>query len=569
MKENKEIKNHPTTVKLPILVALTLAGGILVGANFFGGKSRMNNISKGYNKFREVLSLIETSYVDTVNTDTLVDYSIKKMLEKLDPHTLYFTTDETSSARAPLESGYDGVGIEYNFFSDTIHVISVIPGGPSDVAGLRSDDKIIKTDGVPVVGSKITNSFIYSRLRGKRGSEVTIEVLRKGEKKLRMLTIIRDRIPSYSVTGSYMVDPQTGYIKVDRFSENTFDEFKNHLSLLKTAGMKRLVIDLRGNPGGYKDRAEKMVDELVAGEKLIVRTDGKGTQYDSETYTKKEGIFEKGAVIVLMDEGSASAAEIVAGALQDNDRALVVGRRSFGKGLVQMPVNLSDGSELRLTISRYYTPSGRSIQKPYTSGNDEDYEKDYEKRMKSGEFFVADSIKFNEKSKYKTIGGRTVYGGGGITPDVFIPRDTTMITKFLNELWTKNVIREYAFNYSTENKKALEKLTFKDFNKLFVVNEAMMIELLKLSKQVGIKGKDNEYARSKPYIRYQIKAYIARNIWQNKFNEGLNNEYFQVMLPLDETLQKSLRYFDRAEKMARGELALEKEISHWGTKGKQ
>jgi carboxyl-terminal processing protease len=569
MKENKEIKNHPTTVKLPILVALTLAGGILVGANFFGGKSRMNNISKGYNKFREVLSLIETSYVDTVNTDTLVDYSIKKMLEKLDPHTLYFTTDETSSARAPLESGYDGVGIEYNFFSDTIHVISVIPGGPSDVAGLRSDDKIIKTDGVPVVGSKITNSFIYSRLRGKRGSEVTIEVLRKGEKKLRMLTIIRDRIPSYSVTGSYMVDPQTGYIKVDRFSENTFDEFKNHLSLLKTSGMKRLVLDLRGNPGGYKDRAEKMVDELVAGEKLIVRTDGKGTQYDSETYTKKEGIFEKGAVIVLMDEGSASAAEIVAGALQDNDRALVVGRRSFGKGLVQMPVNLSDGSELRLTISRYYTPSGRSIQKPYTSGNDEDYEKDYEKRMKSGEFFVADSIKFNEKSKYKTIGGRTVYGGGGITPDVFIPRDTTMITKFLNELWTKNVIREFAFNYSTENRKALEKLTFKDFNKLFVVNETMMIELLKLSKQVGIKGKDNEYARSKPYIRYQIKAYIARNIWQNKFTEGLNNEYFQVMLPLDETLQKSLRYFDRAEKMARGELALEKEISHWGTKGKQ
>ncbi len=569
MKENKEIKNHPTTVKLPILVALTLAGGILVGANFFGGKSRMNNISKGYNKFREVLSLIETSYVDTVNTDTLVDYSIKKMLEKLDPHTLYFTTDETSSARAPLESGYDGVGIEYNFFSDTIHVISVIPGGPSDVAGLRSDDKIIKTDGVPVVGSKITNSFIYSRLRGKRGSEVTIEVLRKGEKKLKMLTITRDRIPSYSITGSYMVDPQTGYIKVERFSENTFDEFKNHLSLLKTAGMKRLVIDLRGNPGGYKDRAEKMVDELVAGEKLIVRTDGKGTQYDSETYTKKEGIFEKGAVIVLMDEGSASAAEIVAGALQDNDRALVVGRRSFGKGLVQMPVNLSDGSELRLTISRYYTPSGRSIQKPYSSGNDEDYEKDYEKRMKSGEFFVADSIKFNEKSKYKTIGGRTVYGGGGITPDVFIPRDTTMITKFLNELWAKNVIREYAFNYSTENRKALEKLTFKDFNKLFVVNEAMMVELLKLSKQVGIKGKDNEYARSKPYIRYQIKAYIARNIWQNKFNEGLNNEYFQVMLPLDETLQKSLRYFDRAEKMARGELALEKEISHWGTKGKQ
>ncbi|MES2516931.1 MAG: S41 family peptidase [Bacteroidota bacterium] len=559
-KEHRPINNNSTIVKIPIWIAIALVGGILLGATFFGGQAKMNNVSKGFNKYREVLSLIENSYVDSVDTDSLVEFSIRKTLEKLDPHTSYFSTDEVASARSQLESGFDGIGVEFNIFSDTVYVVNAMVGGPSESVGIKSGDRLIKADGVVLTGPKVTQSLIFSKLRGTRGTEVQLEVLRNGEKGIKKFTVIRDRIPSYSVTAGYMVDPQTGYIKVDRFTESTFDEFKNVLTTLKTQGLKRLMLDLRGNPGGYKDRAEKMVDELLAGERMIVYTDGKGTKYDTQTYTKRDGIFEKGAVMVIMDENSASAAEIVAGALQDNDRALIVGRRSFGKGLVQMPVNLQDGSELRLTISRYYTPSGRSIQKPYTMGQEEDYEKDYEKRMKSGEFFNADSIKFNEKMKYKTLGGRTVYGGGGITPDVFVARDTTYFTKYLSDLWGKNIIREFALNYANDNIKSLEKITFKDFNKFFVVNDAMLIDMQKLAKQANVKMRVKDYERSMPYIKAQIKAYIARNVWQRKVSDGLNNEYHQVMSAYDDTFQRSLKQFDKAEKMARGELV--ETISH-------
>jgi carboxyl-terminal processing protease len=559
--QNENIpNNNPTVVKIPIWIALAVVGGILLGANFFGGQTRMSDVSKSSNKYREIISLIESSYVDSVNTDSLVDFSIKKMLEKLDPHTAYFSTEEAGSARSQLESGFDGIGIEFNMFNDTVYVMNAIVGGPSNAVGIKSGDRLLKADGYVLTGPKVTNGFIFSKLRGVRGSEVKLEVLRNGEKGIKKFTVVRDRIPSYSVSAGYMIDAQTGYIKVDRFTESTFEEFRNVLNNLKTAGAKRLMLDLRNNPGGYKDRAEKMVDELLAGEKMIVYTDGKGTKYDTQTYTKREGMFEKGAVMVLVDENSASAAEIVAGALQDNDRALIVGRRSFGKGLVQMPVNLQDGSELRLTISRYYTPSGRSIQKPYVLGQEEDYEKDYDKRMKSGEFFSSDSIKFNEKLRYKTFGGRIVYGGGGITPDVFIPRDTTYFTKYLSDLWGKNIIREFALNYANENIKSLEKLTFKDFNKFFVVNDAMMIEIQKLAKQANVKMRVRDYERSMPYIKAQVKAYIARNVWQRKMSDGLNNEYAQVMAPFDDTFQKALAQFDKAEKMARGELV--ETISH-------
>jgi carboxyl-terminal processing protease len=550
-KPQTPINNNSTIVKIPIWISIAVAAGILLGANFFGGQTKMNSVAKGFIKYREILSLIETSYVDSVDTDSLVEYSIKKTLEKLDPHTTYFSTNEAAAARSQLESGFDGIGIEFNIFSDTVYVMNAMVGGPSELIGIKSGDRLLRADGVALFGPKVSNSLIFSKLRGVRGSEVKLEILRNGEKEIKNLTVVRDRIPSYSVPAGYMIDSQTGYIKVDRFTESTFDEFKTVLTNLKTQGCKRLMLDLRGNPGGYKDRAEKMVDELLSGEHMIVYTDGKGTKYDTQTYTQKEGIFEKGAVMVLMDENSASAAEIVAGALQDNDRALIVGRRSYGKGLVQMPINLQDGSELRLTISRYYTPSGRSIQKPYLMGQEEEYEKDYEKRTKSGEFFSADSIKYNEKLKYKTYGGRTVYGGGGITPDVFVARDTAYFTKYLGDLWAKNIIREYALNYANDNMKSIEKLTFKDFNKSFVVNDAMMIDMHKLAKQANIKMRTQEYERSKPFIKAQIKAYVARSVWQRKVSDGMNNEYFQVMAPYDYTFQKSLQYFDKAEKMAR------------------
>jgi carboxyl-terminal processing protease len=455
-----------------------------------------------------------------------------------------------------LEGGFDGIGIEFNLYKDTVYVVTPLVGGPSEAAGIQGGDKILKVNNEVFTGKGVDNAFIFSKLRGPRGSEVKIEILRRGVPKPLAFQLRRDRIPTYSVDASYMIDKEIGYIKVTRFSESTYEEFKNSISSLKTQGMKKLLLDLRGNPGGYMDRATNMVDEMLAGDKMIVYTDGKDDRYDRQTRAKNAGMFENGSVVVLIDEGSASASEIVAGALQDHDRALIVGRRSFGKGLVQMPVNLSDGSELRLTISRYYTPSGRSIQKPYTMGDGETYEKDLKNRYSHGELFVADSIKNNPKLQFRTDGGRTVYGGGGITPDVFVPRDTSMMTPYLYELFAKNIVRDYALSYVGQNKKQLEKQSFPEFLKGFAANEADLNEIVKHATADGIKFNEKEYNRSKPYIRTYLKATIGRYAYQKREKGGLNNEFYQVMSGLDEGLQKALTLFDEAEKLARGSVSL-------------
>lgn len=550
------IQNDRWTVRLPILLSITLAAGMLLGATFFGGGKGVTDVARGYTKFKEVLQLIDNNYVDTVNTDQLVDYSITKMLEKLDPHTYYFNPKDAVAARSQLESGFDGIGIEFNLYKDTVYVVTPLVGGPSEAAGIQGGDKILKVNNEIFTGKKVDNAFIFSKLRGPRGSEVKIEILRRGVPKPLAFQLRRDRIPTYSVDASYMIDKEIGYIKVTRFSESTYDEFKSSLSNLKSQGMKKLMLDLRGNPGGYMDRATNMVDELISGDKMIVYTDGKDDRYDRQTRAKNAGMFESGSVVVLIDEGSASASEIVAGALQDHDRALIVGRRSFGKGLVQMPVNLSDGSELRLTISRYYTPSGRSIQKPYTMGDGETYEKDLKNRFSHGELFVADSIKNNPKLQFRTDGGRTVYGGGGITPDVFVPRDTSMMTPYLYELFAKNIVRDYALSYVSQNKKQLEKQSFPEFLKVFSANEADLNEIVKHATTDGIKFNEKEYSRSKPYIRTYLKATIGRYAYQKREKGGLNNEFYQVMSTLDEGLQKALTLFDEAEKLARGSVSL-------------
>lgn len=550
------IKNDRWTVRLPILLSITLAAGMLLGATFFGGGKGVTDVARGYTKFKEVLQLIDNNYVDTVNTDALVDYSITKMLEKLDPHTYYFNPKDAIAARSQLESGFDGIGIEFNLYKDTVYVVTPLVGGPSEAAGIQGGDKILKVNNEVFTGKSVDNAFIFSKLRGPRGSDVKIEVLRRGVPKPLAFQLRRDRIPTYSVDASYIIDKEIGYVKVTRFSESTYDEFKNSLSNLKAQGMKKLVLDLRGNPGGYMDRATNMVDELISGDKMIVYTDGKDDRYDRQTRAKNAGMFENGSVIVLIDEGSASASEIVAGALQDHDRALIVGRRSFGKGLVQMPVNLSDGSELRLTISRYYTPSGRSIQKPYTMGDGETYEKDLKNRFSHGELFVADSIKNNPKLQFRTDGGRTVYGGGGITPDVFVPRDTSMMTPYLYELFAKNIVRDYALNYVGQNKKQFEKLSFPEFLKGYAATDADLNEIVKNATADGIKFNEKEYNRSKPYISTYLKATIGRYAYQKREKGGLNNEFYQVMSTLDEGLQKALTLFDEAEKLARGNVSL-------------
>lgn len=543
--EKSQTPNTPMQIKLPLFIAMALAVGVLIGANTFSPSlNDPQGTAKGYLKFRDILSYIDRDYVDSVNIEELSDHAITKMLEKLDPHTAYIPADEMAMARSYLEGNFEGIGVEFNIFKDTLYVISPLSGGPSEAAGILAGDKIIKVDGENVAGIGITNEGVFKRLRGPKGSKVELTILRPGAKKPFNFTISRNKIPTVSVDVSYMVNSTTGYIKVSRFAANTFEEFKQALTDLKKKGMQELVLDLRGNPGGYMDHATRMADEFLSGNKLIVYTDGKGERYDSRSQARTKGDFEKGPLVVLLDEGSASASEIVAGALQDHDRALIVGRRSFGKGLVQMPIPLNDGSELRLTISRYYTPSGRSIQKPYVQGTEE-YQQDLLHRYESGEFFHPDSSLFVDSLKYKTAGGRVVYGGGGIMPDVFVARDTTALSQYLAQLYNKNVLREYALGYYRNNQKKLEKMSFASFNKSFEINDKMLQDIVKVASGSGIEYNAEQFNRSKEVIRNSAKAFIARSLFGNK-------GFYPVLHETDEEFQQALKQLGPAQRLAKG-----------------
>ena len=547
------IQNSRFSIRLPLLLLSCLAVGILLGATIFKQGPHTLKALQGYQKLKEVLSLLSNDYVDTVNTDELVDYSITKMLDKLDPHTRYVPAAEVQADRSHLESGFDGIGVEFNVFKDTVVIVNVLPNGPSEETGLQVGDKIVLVDDKPMFeNKKADNNAVFKKLRGVKGSKVKVGILRRGLKDLMNFNITRGKIPQYSIDAAYMVDAKTGYIKISQFREKTYEEFKKSLTELKEKGMSQLMIDLRNNGGGYMNVAIEIIDEVLAGNKLILYTDGKNNKWDQKSFAGRAGIFEKGAVIVLIDESSASASEILAGALQDNDRALVVGRRSFGKGLVQTPVTLEDGSEIVLTISRYYIPSGRSIQKPYSSnGKTEDYFMDEKKRFDHGEFFSADSIKFNDKLKYKTVRGRTVYGGGGIMPDVFVPLDTSFNTRYYGQLYGANVVREYAFRYFADHKKQLEDMNFKDFAHNFAVTDAMLADMNALAAKAGVKYNDRDFQRSKEVLRTQLKAIIARSIFKHDAF-GRNNEFYQVMAPTDEIYQKSLTLFGEAAKIENG-----------------
>ncbi|GEO02668.1 peptidase S41 [Adhaeribacter aerolatus] len=532
--------NSTFQIRLPFFLALALAAGILIGSSSFRGSTQgAQATAKGYLKFRDILSYVDRDYVDSVNIEDLSDFAISSMLEKLDPHTTYIPAAEMDMARSYLEGDYEGIGVEFNIFRDTIHVIAPLSGGPAAAVGLQAGDKIIKVDGQNIAGVGITTHNIFEKLRGPKGTKVNLTVIRKNKKSPMNFVVARHRIPTVSVDVSYMVDDLTGYIKVNRFAANTYDEFKAALIKLKKEGMQRLVLDLRGNPGGYMDKATKMADEFISGNKKIVYTNGKGTKYDSETYARVKGEFEEGLLVVLIDEGSASASEILAGALQDNDRALIVGRRSFGKGLVQMPISLNDGSELRLTISRYYTPSGRSIQKPYANGA-EDYELDISKRYERGEYFHPDSIHFVDSLKYKTNNGRIVYGGGGIMPDVFVARDTALVTNYLNQLNAKNLVREFALNYYRDHEKELKKMDFRQFRASFTITDQMLQQLVQEATALKINYKAQEFSRSKGLLKNSIKAYIARNTFGP---EGS----FPILHDQDEEFQQALKQLKQAE----------------------
>jgi carboxyl-terminal processing protease len=538
----EKIRNSKFQIKLPIILTVGMAAGILIGATFAGPDNASSNFLKSVIKFREVMSLIDRSYVDKINSDEMVETAVTKMLEELDPHTIYVPAKDVELSNSDLKKEFEGVGIEFNVFRDTIVVLAPLSGGPSEKVGLMAGDKIITVDGETVAGIGITNRGVIDRLRGKKGTEVVVEIKRQRNKELLEFTIVRDKIPQYSVDAGYMVDDEVGYIKVSRFSETTYDEFREKLKFLVDQGMKKLIVDLQSNPGGYMDRAVNMADELIADNAMIVSQEGKEPRANAEYRAYRNGLFENGPVIVLINEGSASGSEIVAGAIQDNDRGLIVGRRSFGKGLVQSLFRLSDGSELRLTISRYYTPSGRSIQKPYENGVSE-YQNDFHERVKHGELFHADSIKFNDSLKYQTTKGRTVYGGGGIMPDYFIPLDTSGDSRYYLKLRNNNALREYSLNYYQKNRKSLENMTFDDYLNNFTIDEKMVKELVALGERFDVPYDEEGYERSEAIIKAIVKASIARNVWGRE-------SYYPIINEINEIYLEALKLFDEAEALA-------------------
>ena len=535
-----KIQNTKAQIRLPLFLSIAIAAGIFIGANMTSSSStKGSDLAQSLHKFKEILSYIDRNYVDEVETDELVEKAISDMLEELDPHTSYIPAEEQEYSRSQLEGNFDGIGIEYNIFRDTIYVVAPLSGGPSEKVGLLTGDKIIKVDNENVAGIGINTRGVLDRLRGPKGTHVTVSIQRKNNKELLDFEIIRDKIPQFSVDASYMIDSEIGYIKVNRFTATTYDEFKLALNKLDEQGLKKLILDLTGNPGGYMSMAIQMADEFLPGDPMIVFTKGKELRYNQEHRAGMEGIFENRPLVVLIDEGSASASEIVSGAIQDNDRGLVVGRRSFGKGLVQMPIDLTDGSELRLTISRYYTPSGRSIQRSYEGGKD-DYYSDIYNRYTSGEMYNADSIHQNDSLKYKTVKGRTVYGGGGIMPDYFIPIDTTGNSSYLNKLFTTNAIREYSLTYSDANRKKLEKEGFDKYFTEFNVSEQMLNELVAVAEESGLPFNHSQFNHSKELIKVYLKAQIARGVWNN-------DGFYPIFNQTNEIYMKAIQLFDQAE----------------------
>lgn len=508
-----------------ILVACIIAG---VMANIATAQ-----ISDAMRKLNTALFAVTQLYVDTVDDNKLVEDAIKGMLEQLDPHSSYSTAEETRELNEPLEGNFSGIGIQFNMNKDTLYVIQVIAGGPAERVGMRAGDRIITVNDTTIAGVKMKNTDIMKRLRGPEGTKVDVGVLRKGSKDPIAFRITRAQIPIYSIDASYMVDGKTGYIRVSRFAATTHDEFVEALDKLREEGMTQLILDLQGNGGGYLLSAVDMANEFLNDGQLIVYTEGDKAPR-SEAIAEGTGTFNQGKVVILVDESSASSSEILTGALQDWDRAVVIGRRTFGKGLVQRPIPFSDGSMIRLTVARYHTPAGRCIQKPYDKGN-EAYARDIYTRYINGELMHADSIHFADSLQYSTlVNHRTIYGGGGIMPDVFVPLDTTRITDYHRDIVAKGTLNQYAINYIDHNRKRLanQYKEVYDFVENFKVDDKMMQELKKLGDADSVKYNEEQAARSKELIARQLKALIARDL----FDTGA---YFMVMNPSDPTFIKA------------------------------
>lgn len=532
------MKNNNTRF-IPFLLAICLIAGIAIGtfyANHFSG-NKLGIINTSSNKLNALLRIIDDQYVDTVNMGELVEEAMPQILSELDPHSSYIPAKDLEAVNADLKGSFSGIGIQFTIQNDTIHVNSVIQGGPSEKVGLMAGDRIVEVDDSAFVGKIVTNSEAMKRLKGEKGSKVKLGVYRPGEKDLLHFTVIRGNIPVKSIDAAYMINEKVGYIKVNKFGETTYPELLIALAKLNQKNCEGLIVDLRGNTGGYMAAAIQMVNEFLPNNRLIVYTQGRKSP--REDYNSNgTGSNQKMPLVVLVDEGSASASEIFAGAIQDNDRGTIVGRRSFGKGLVQQPIEFSDGSAIRLTIARYYTPSGRCIQKPYEKGKESEYELDLLTRYEHGEFFSADSIKQDETEVYHTRLGRPVYGGGGIMPDIFVPQDTTGMTSYFRMAANRGLIIRYTFDYTDQNRSTLQKYDTPEKMEAHLQGQNLLNKFAAWAEKKGLKRRNNLMMKSRRLFEMSLYGNIIYNMLGMEAYVEYLNESDKTVLKAVEILEK-------------------------------
>ncbi len=532
--------NRPSfQIIIPVILAITFVAGIFIG-NLLDNDSKQipTFIQPKASKFDKILELIGDEYVDVIYEDSLTELAITEMLEKLDPHSIYIPADIANAVAEPLEGNFDGIGVQFNIQNDTILVINTISGGPAEKVGILAGDRIVSINDTIVAGRKITNDYVMKNLKGKRGTQVNVGIKRRGYDQIMKFDIVRDKIPLTSLDASYMITSEIGFIKISRFARTTYQEFVDAAKALSAQGMKSMILDLRGNGGGYLDAATNIADEFLADGEQIVYTEGQNRPR-SEYNATANGICESFKVVILVDTWSASASEILAGAIQDNDRGIVIGRRTFGKGLVQEPIQFRDGSVIRLTTSRYYTPSGRSIQKPY-HGNSMEYEDEILERMKHGEMEYADSIHNGDTLKFQTKNGRTVYGGGGITPDIFIPVDTIGVTSFYKRVAAEGIIYRFALQYSDNHREALKGMKdLKSFEN-YLDKQNIWSSFITYAQKAKINTQSIS-SDTKHLINTQIKAYVVRNFLDE-------NNFFKVFQSDDKAILKATDYLQTNSK---------------------
>ncbi|MCD7962576.1 MAG: S41 family peptidase [Rikenellaceae bacterium] len=541
MKYNNSLR----TIITPLLVALGIALGIAVGIrldkmNVHNRMLRSMSAAPRYSndKISNVVSLIRTQYVDEVDMDTVAEKIIPEIVKNLDPHSQYIPASELAAVNEPLEGHFDGIGVTFNMLTDTILVLNVISGGPSYKAGIQNGDRIITINDSVVAGRNISQNEIVKTLRGERGTEVQLGIKRIGTKELIPITVTRGMIPVKSLDASFMLTDEIGYIKLTRFSRNTHKELVEGIEKLEEQGMKELVFDLRDNVGGFMDQAILISNEFLPANSLIVFTKGK-TRKKNEQYSNGKGRLQDIPLVVLINENSASASEIVAGAIQDNDRGTIIGRRSFGKGLVQEQIPFPDGSALRLTLARYFTPVGRSIQKPYDKGNYA-YYNELNERFLHNEFYTKDSIAFPDSLKFITPGGKTVYGGGGIMPDIFVPSDTTAVNDFMKDVFIKNILIKYSMEYADKHRKELNSLdNFTELDKFFDSQPNFYSDFVKFARRNGIQSNEKNINDSREILEPDLKAYISRNTFLE------DNGFYYYIQDVDNVIKESKLFFNK------------------------